>query len=624
MPQPPSPRSFLDRRSSGALVPLFSVYSKKSFGVGDLGDLKILIDWAHQSNHSIIQLLPMNDLAGFFCPYDALSGFALEPLYLCLNDLTLSKDKSLKRQIENVRQGLPVALATGSQTTAFRPENKNRMDYQIKKEKLRLCREIFHLSASSGEQDFQRFKDENSYWLADFSLFKALKQELQDAPWFIWPDKFKHRDKDALEIFRREHAQEINLQKWLQWQLYIQFKQAKDYAAKKKICLNGDLPILVSRDSSDVWTHPEFFKLEFAAGAPPDMYCAKGQRWGMPTYNWEKIASDGYKYLKEKLKYAENFYDIIRVDHVVGLFRIWSIPYNEPLDNQGLNGFFDPADESGWKGHGKKILEVMLSSTNMFLCAEDLGVIPQACTDTLKELKIPGNDVERWAKDWKTKHDFLTPQEYRQLSVTMLSTHDTSNWPAWWENEAGTVDEDLFRRKCAESGIDFSGVKENLFDISRSYRGRLRWKEEINSVEKLIKGLSPDCPSTHPWQEGAVPKEKLHILIDLYENTYGEKEKLWKQLGLLGSMREKCDKEIFRAVLKSNLQANSIFCINTIIDLLYLDGVFSGDAYQYRINTPGTVSDKNWSFRLPLSLEELLKHPVSKEIRKLVADSGRI
>ncbi len=226
---------------------------------------------------------------------------------------------------------------------------------------------------------------------------------------------------------------------------------------------------MVSRDSADVWVHPEFFKLEFAAGAPPDMYTALGQRWGMPTYNWDKIWADGYRYLKDKLKYAQEFYDILRIDHVVGIFRIWNIPYNEPQENQGLNGFFDPQDKNKWEGHGKKILSAMLGSTNILLCAEDLGVIPKVCPKTLKEFGIPGSDVQRWVKDWKAKHDFLAPKDYRVLSVAMLSTHDTTNWPAWWKNEAGTVDEALFIRKCTDHRqIDFSHIKDKLFDLAHS------------------------------------------------------------------------------------------------------------------------------------------------------------
>ncbi len=583
------------------MVPVFSIHSKNSFGVGDLTDLKSVIDWCRDTGNSIVQLLPMNDMGSLFCPYDALSAFALEPLYISLVDLDLPKDKSIKRQIEALRKNLK--------------SDKKYVDYSVKNEKLRVLREIFLLNADVDPEAFSRFRSENSYWLWDYALFKTLKSKFGESAWYDWPVEFRNRDIDALDNFRKANAQEIRFQEWVQWQLFEQFKAVKDYAQKKGIFINGDLPILVSRDSSDVWSHPEFFKLEFAAGAPPDMYAARGQRWGMPTYNWNKISDDGYLYLKEKLKYAENFYNILRVDHVVGLFRIWSIPYNDSLENQGLHGFFDPVNEADWGEHGRKILDVMLKSTKMFLCAEDLGVIPQVCTETLRQLNILGNDVQRWVKNWNISHDFLKADDYRQLSVTMLSTHDTTNWPAWWENEAGTVDEDLFRRKCAEAGIDFGRVRPELFDLVRSCHARLRWREEIDSVDRLIKGLSP---------QGTVPKERLGIFINLYENTYGEKEKLWKLLEMEGPMREKCDNELFQAILKFNLAASSLFCINTLVDLLYLADLWQGDSYQYRINTPGTIGGHNWSLKLPLSLEELHKHPVTKQIRKLITYSDRL
>jgi 4-alpha-glucanotransferase len=349
------------------------------------------------------------------------------------------------------------------------------------------------------------------------------------------------------------------------------------------------------------------------------MYCSKGQRWGMPTYNWENIAKDNYRYIKEKLEYAQEFYDILRIDHVVGLFRIWAIPYNDPLENQGLNGSFDPHDERLWPEHGRKILSILTQNTKMLLCAEDLGVIPRCCTDSLYEFGILGNEVQRWVKDWKNRHDFLPPEEYRQLSVAMLSTHDTTNWPAWWENEAGTVDEGLFIRKCeGNRAIDFSKIKDKLFDPGRSRHGRLRWQEGVDSVDKLVSILNEGLPP-----KGALPKEHLLDFIDLYENTYREKEKLWKHLGIELPMREKCDAEIMRLALKISLDSSAIFCINTIVDWLYPSGIFKDDSYQYRINTPGTISPQNWSLRLPISLEKLLGHSINRQIHKMVSDSGR-
>ena len=506
------------------LAPLFSVYSKNSLGIADFADLKLLIDWCVLTGNSILQLLPMNEMGSLHCPYDALSSFALEPVYL-----SLDKPNPVTKKFCNVaRKKFPL--------------QKNYVNYGIKEEKLCLLEDIYIKENLLKGPGFKQFITENDYWLLDFALYKVLKAYHQARPWYEWEDKFKNREELTLETFTKEHKAEIDFQMWLQWFAFKQIKEVKEYAKVKKVFLMGDLPLLVSRDSADVWAHSEYFKLEFAAGAPPDMYCSKGQRWGMPTYNWQRIAADDYCYLKEKLKYAQNFYDILRIDHVVGLFRIWSIPCQEPLENKGLHGFFDPQDEREWEGQARNILSIILNNTNMLVCAEDLGIIPKACPKTLEELGIPGNDVQRWMKDWNVSQDFLRPDEYRRLSIAMLSTHDTSNWPSWYESEAGAID----------------------------------------------------------------------------------KEKLWRHLGIKGPMREKSDREIIRQALEITLEANSIFCINTIIDWLYLSDIFKGGPYQYRINTPGTISAKNWSFVLPLPLEKLLKHKVNKEIRKLIESSGRI
>jgi 4-alpha-glucanotransferase len=561
-----------------------------------LGDLKLLIDWAKLTGISIIQLLPLNELGPLCCPYDSFSSFALEPAYISLEDIPGANKNSIQAKINQLKKEFP----TG----------KPYLDYGIKKRKLEVLWEIFLGEGRSRHEELKKFIADNSYWINDFAFYKALKDYHQGKPWYEWEDRYKNRDTTQLEIFRKEHEREVIFQIWVQWQLYEQFKEVKDYAQTKKVFLKGDLPFLVSRDSADVWQHPEYFKLEFASGAPPDMYCAKGQRWGMPTYNWERVASDDYRYFKEKLKYAQEFYDILRIDHVVGLFRIWSIPYNDPLENQGLNGSFDPLDKSNWGKQGKEILSMMLNNTKMLLCAEDLGTIPEVCTKTLKELGIPGNDVQRWIKDWKIKHDFLKAQDYRSLSVAMLSTHDTTNWAAWWENEAGTIDEGLFKRKCAERGIDYVSVKEKLFDLTRSKHGRLRWLNSVTSNDILAAILGKK-------------KEEIADFIEMYENSYQEKEKLWKHLKMPGPMREDADSDIIRAALQITLKSQAIFSIELIVDWLYLADIFKGDPYQYRVNTPGTISEKNWSLVMPLSLEELLRHKVTAEIANLIVACSR-
>jgi 4-alpha-glucanotransferase len=584
------------RKRAGVLVPLFSMYSNDSTGIGDLADVEHLIDWCSRTGTSICQLLPMNEVGPIFCPYDSVSSFALDPMYLRLERVPAGKAFDIAGRIAALKSSFPCT--------------KRNVDYRIKDEKLKLLWDVFSCGSEKKNAAFRGFIADNSYWLDDFALFMCLKAANQCKAWWDWNEQFRNRDSTSLSDFIQEHEEEIDFQKWLQWQLYEQFTRVKAYAKDKGVLIKGDLPILVSRDSADVWSHPGYFKLGFVAGAPPDMYCAKGQRWGTPTYEWDAIFADDGEYLRQKLVYAQNFYDILRIDHVVGLLRIWSIPFNDPEENKGLNGSFDPKEELKWEPQGRRILSFMLKSTSMLLCAEDLGTIPPACVKLLRELNIPGNDVQRWIKDWKVKHDFLPASEYRLLAVSMLSTHDTTNWAAWWEDEAGTIDEGLFVRICEGLGIDAVRMKTALFDPKRSVHARLRWLDSVDSAEKLISITGKDRGAL--WQ-----------VIDLYENSFMEKEKLWLQLGMKGRMKENADQALIAAMMQCNLETASIFCINLITDILYFLGAMPGDPYENRLNTPGTVGPANWSLRMPVSLEDLQQKKYSASLKDMIEAAGR-
>lgn len=584
-------------KRAGVLAPLFSVYSRRSVGIGDFSDLKPLIDWCASTSNSILQLLPMNEIGSTYCPYDAVSSFAIEPAYIALDSVSPAGGAALKKLTADIKKRFPAG--------------KGRVDYRIKDAKVELLRRVYLLCQKDLEsKDFRRFESDNAYWLEDFALFKVLKSRYGGKPWYEWEADYRDREETSLGSFAKTNKEGVAFEKWIQWIAFKQFSDAKRYARAKGVLIKGDLPILISRDSADVWAHKGFFKLDFSAGAPPDMYCAKGQRWGMPTYDWEAIAQDGYRYLKEKLKFAESFYDMLRVDHVVGLFRIWAIPYGDAPENEGLNGSFDPADESLWSDHGRRLLLVMLNATKMLLCAEDLGMIPRACPEALKDLAIPGNEVQRWVKDWSGTHDFLGPEKYRQLSVSMLSTHDTTNWAAWWENEAGTVDEALFIRKCKDRGVDYEKVKPQLFDAALSGRGRLRWLTIISSSDVLANILGKS-------------RSEIADFIDMYENTYKEKERLWEDLGLKGTIKEKSSAALVEKALGVTLASESVFAINLIVDYLYLEEIFKGDPYLYRINRPGTVNPGNWSMTIPVPLEKMPGLKISKKIREMIKSSGR-
>jgi len=263
------------QKRSGILVPLFSVFSNNSAGIGDIEDIKLLVDFCCATGNTILQFLPMNEVGPLFCPYDSISSFALEPMYMRLDIVDGAERATILPRINALKE----AFAS----------RKERVDYSIKGEKLKALRLAFDALGNAKNDEFLEYKQVNKYWLDDFALFCVLKKVHNGYPWWQWEQKYCQRDPAALNDIAVKHANEFNFYKWLQWQLYKQFIAVKSYAAQKGVLLKGDLPILVSRDSADVWAHPAYFKLDFAAGAPPDMYCAKGQRWGTPTYNWEKI-----------------------------------------------------------------------------------------------------------------------------------------------------------------------------------------------------------------------------------------------------------------------------------------------------------------------------------------------
>lgn len=571
-------------------MPLFSLYSKKSAGVGEIPDLTLLVDWCARTGLSIIQLLPMNDTGFKYTPYDAQSSLALEPLYLSLDALEGVPSARFKKRVEAIRKEFPVG--TG------------RVDYRVKHVKLELLKEMFQ--TAKFPEEFESFIADQALWLKPYALFKVIKEDRNEEAWESWPSALKNAEPSALKTLEAREDRRVRFHYWLQWQLWRQFTRVKAAAAAKKIFLMGDLPFLVSRDSADVWSQQGFFKLDRLAGAPPDLYFAEGQRWGMPAYDWERIAEKNFDPLREKLRYAEQFYDLFRIDHFVGLFRLWTVDVSA---RDGISGSFDPPDESRWETHGRRILSAMASFTGMLPCAEDLGTVPPCSARVLDEWALPGTDVQRWTKDWD-RHIFKRPEEYRKNSVVTVSTHDMAPFRAWWETIAGTVDETLFRKKCEARGVSFDAARERLFDMDSSAEGRLRWRRGVAETDIEV-FFSRDA-------------RDLKDILNLYHDSVDEKERFWRWAGLKGTVQEKATEKLVRAALAMAHDAASIFSVQLLADWLSLGPFYGEHPLSAQINYPGTVSDLNWSARAPVSLERLLDLKLNAEIRTLNASSGRL
>jgi 4-alpha-glucanotransferase len=583
------------KRRAGVLAPLFCLWSQDSVGIGEIPDICVLIEWCKKVGFSIIQLLPLNDTGFNFTPYDCQTTFGIDPMYLSLEKIDGVDISDFINDIEKLR-------------IQYSFPKKN-IDYKIKQEKLKILWKMFQTTKLNIQ--FEDFEEKNRFWLKDYALFKVLKEKYQQKSWEEWEEKYKFREQGALEEIYNKEKDLVNFYMWLQWQIFLQMKVVKEYGEINGVLLLGDLPFLVSRDSADVWAHQNYFKLNMVSGAPPDMYFAKGQRWGMPPYNWKVIEENNFDYIKQKVKYAENFYHMYRIDHFVGLFRLWTIDINEPKETYGLNGKFDPADEKKWKALGQKILFYMTDGINMLPCAEDLGVVPKCSYETLEEFSIPGIDVQRWKRDWGKTYDFVKPQDYRVNSISTISTHDMSPFILWWSEEAGTTDKYLVQKWCEENGFNYDFIANNLFAVSKSSEKRLRWKKRIETPEKVLEILN-------------MSRDKAWMFYDAYLESYSEREKFWKFLGFIGEPPEAPTKELIYQALLMCSATSSIFCIQLIQDLLSLGNYYNIKDKNIRINVPGTFSDKNWSTVLPVSLDEMLNASINNEIKEINNKTDRI
>ncbi len=393
----------------GICLILSGLRTKNSCGIGEFLDLLPLIDWCSNLKLDCIQLLPLNDTGGDPSPYNALSSCALDPVFLSLS--ALPNPGSLEKELE-----------------MFIPFNQEKRVsiIEVKREKLKWLRKYFRASFSALSKTKQYCEFVNDHpWLETYALFKSLKDDYGWRDWKDWPMEFQTPKQEHFEKKRGE----IDFYSFLQFHCFDQLGKVKRHATEKKVFLKGDIPILLSPDSADVWSQPSFFKLELAAGAPPDYYNPLGQKWGFPLYDWDAMRHSGFSWWKKRLKVAEQFFHIYRLDHVVGLFRIWAIPGK----NKPAEGFFVPADPSLWPGQGREILEMMIDSSTLLPIAEDLGTIPPFVRPMLKELGICATKVLRWQRDWQGDKSYLPFNEYEPLSMTTVSTPDMDALRGWWK-----------------------------------------------------------------------------------------------------------------------------------------------------------------------------------------------
>jgi 4-alpha-glucanotransferase len=425
----------------GVMLPLTYLRTKRNQGVGDFVDIPILKEFSEEIGSTILQFLPLNDMGRGKCPYSAISAFALDPVFIGLDEVPEMKENPSEAVMSLIRENYHIVeeqKAAECLNIDLLRAFKFRILYQLFWDFIDRNRE----QRTSRWHEFESWQYNNQYWLDDYAMFRCLKNKFNWTSWQDWPVEYRERQKEALDRLKMENHDEILYVKYIQWVAYNQMVEAHNECRRDNVMIKGDIPLQVDFESADVWSYPQYFNLNYCAGAPPDQYSMDGQNWGTPTFNWVRLGMDNYMWWRKRLEYSSHFYDIYRIDHIVGLFHIWTNPVNNEFPRGkacGWHGFYVPEDKGEgehkpvWENHGKTLLKMMIESTEMLPIGEDLGNIPYVCYHVMKNMGIPGYKIVIWERDWsKPGSPVFDPEDFDYLSMTSSSTHDFWTLPGYW------------------------------------------------------------------------------------------------------------------------------------------------------------------------------------------------
>ena len=472
-------------KGAGTVIPVFSLRSEGSFGVGDFGDLKLMIDWCDKTRQRILQVLPINDSNITHTwqdsyPYNSISIYALHPQYCDLRQLPPIKDEARRTAFETLRQELNAL-----------PQ----IDYErMFAAKLDYLRTVFEQewAAVQRRDDYKQFFEQNKEWLVPYAAFCYYRDLYGTAEFSKWPEVATVQ---ATQKSTFKGKRDLQFWYYVQYNLDRQMRAAHAYARAHRVILKGDIPIGISRDGVEAWVEPKYFNLNGQAGAPPDPFSADGQNWGFPTYNWDEMLKDGCQWWVRRFRKMAEYFDAYRIDHVLGFFRIWEIPVpeksglmgqfapalgmsREEIEGYGVqfsdglflvdhkradrwhpriavqyqeaylqlsedqkfcfnrlyNDYFYSRNNQFWYHEAMKKLPRLTQATRMLVCAEDLGMVPDCVPWVMNELRILSLEIQSMPKDPSVRFGHLSQNPYR--SVCTISTHDMPTLRQWWDEDA--------------------------------------------------------------------------------------------------------------------------------------------------------------------------------------------
>ncbi len=596
-------------KGAGTSVPVFSLRSKDDFGIGEFNDIPLLVDWAVATGQSMIQILPIHDttMTGTWMdsyPYNANSVFALHPQYLHLPGAGVRKT-AMYLALQKELNALPA------------------VDYErVNKEKTALLRKTFSRTGASvrAGKDYQEFYEANSFWLKPYAAFCALRDHFGTADYSKW-GPFATYDRDKVDSYCAEHDEEIGFYCLEQFFLEKQLKEAVDYAHSKGVAVKGDLPIGISPTSADAWVSPELFNLAFQAGAPPDAFAKDGQNWGFPTYNWDKMAEDGFAWWRARLGKMSGTFDAFRIDHILGFFRIWEIPAGV---RSGLLGHFYPALPYS----SKELTDMGFDLTTGAFRNGDQWA-PGFDEDKAKEVLFVEDPSRRdffhpRIQGCDTTAYFLLPDGLKRVYDNLHEDFFYHRHDAFWKSRA------LERLPAIVGSTSMLACGEDLGMIPRCVPEVMQEMKllslEIQRMPKALGALFADTSAYPRLSVCATGTHDTSTLRAWWEEDPEASQTFWSEvLGRKGRAPGTLAPELCKEILELHLKSPSLFAIFPIQDWLSCDEElrFPGPPEEERINVPANPRHY-WRYRMHLDLEDLCSRgEFNSFLRDLVRRCGR-
>ena len=591
-------------RGAGVAIPVFALRTEDSFGVGEFNDIKKMVDWAVATGQNVIHLLPINDTTMTRTwvdsyPYNANSSFALHPQFLHLPALGIRAEKAYKALKEELN-----AL--------------DKVDYEkVNEAKEKYIRKAFEKNGAAVLESagYKAFTQENAYWLLPYAAYCVLRDINGTADFSKWKGFAKYSQK-KVDAFIQEHKGEIDYYSYVQFQLDAQLKDAVAYAHRHGVILKGDLPIGVSRISCDAWTFPQLFHMDSQAGAPPDAFAVDGQNWGFPTYNWEKMAEDGYQWWKNRLHKMNEYFDAFRIDHILGFFRIWEIPVKYKT---GLMGYFNPA--------------LPFSADELrnwgFDVSDGRYITPQEGWEETDVLFIED----------PRKKGFYHPRISAQLSSRAYFALDEGQKERFnllyndffYHRNDGCWKESAYKKLPAL--LDATGMLACGEDLGMIPACVPETMADLNILSLEIQRMPKDPqvmfgnPAGYPYL--CVCATGTHDMAPMrawWEEDRALTDRFYHEmLHHIGDTPYFCEPWVCEQIIFQHMQSPAMFAILPLQDWVSIDGDvrYPGNPADERINVPA-IPRYYWRFRMHCTLESLIGNDkLNKQIRTLVLNTGR-